>query len=152
MRTRTVVTTQTCMYLPYRYTSLVIGQDLIARETCLLALPAIVNDGLQQAYRELVDSLVVGVTKAANDLEGTLLVLSRLGLRDFHASLTVIISRRETVLYRQLPALAPIRAAAGDPDLVGIAASMNNIASRRKSLCRKQENAHGPGEIWWPHR
>jgi hypothetical protein len=57
------------------------------------------------------------------------LVLPRLGLRDFHASPTVISSRRETVLYRHLPALASAMASAGDPALVGIAASMHNIAS-----------------------
>jgi hypothetical protein len=75
--------------------------------------------------------LVVGVTKPANDLEETRLVFPRLALREFHASPTVISSRRETVLYRHLPALAP--ASAGDPALVGITTSMNNIASAMHS-------------------
>jgi hypothetical protein len=79
----TVTTTRTCMYLPFRYMIMVLGQDLTAREACLLLLPAIVNDGLQQSCRELVDLLVVGVTKTATAIEGTRLVLPRLGLRDF---------------------------------------------------------------------
>jgi hypothetical protein len=117
------------MYLPFRYTSLVLGQDITARESCLLIFPAIVSDGLQQACWELVDFLVVKVTKAANYLENTRLVLQRLGLRDFHASPAVINSRRDTVLYQQLTALTPTTTAAGDTAMVGITASMNNIAS-----------------------
>jgi hypothetical protein len=126
---RTVTATRSCMYLPFRYMIMVLGQDLTAREACLLLLPAIINDGLQQSCRELVDFLVVGVTKAATDIEGTHLVLPMLGLRDFQASPTVINSRRETLLYRHLPSLAPAMASVGDPALVGIATSMNNIAS-----------------------
>jgi hypothetical protein len=109
--------------------NLVLGQDLTAREACLLFLPAIVTDGLQLACRELVDLLMVGVTQPANDLDGTRLVIPRLGLRDLYASPTILNSRRETVLYQHLPTLAPAMAAVGDPDLIGIAASMNNIAS-----------------------
>jgi hypothetical protein len=56
-------------------------------------------------------------------------VLPRLGLRDFHASPTFISSIREAVLYRHLPTSSPAMAPAGDPALVGIATSMNNIAS-----------------------
>jgi hypothetical protein len=52
-----------------------------------------------------------------------------LGLRNFDASPTVISSHRETVLYRQLPGVAPTTASVGDPTLMGIAASMNNISS-----------------------
>jgi hypothetical protein len=77
----------------------------------------------------VVDFLVEGVTKPANDLEDTRLVLPRLGLQDFDASPTVISSRRDMVLYQYLPALAPAMAEMGDPALVGIAASMNNIDS-----------------------
>jgi hypothetical protein len=128
-RVRTVTATRSCMYLPFRYMLMVLGQDLTACEACLLLLPAIVNDGLQQSCRELVDFLVVGVTKAATGIEGTYLVLPRLGLRDFQASPTVINSRHETVLYRHLPSLAPAMASVGDPALVGISASMNSIAS-----------------------
>jgi hypothetical protein len=131
--TVTATRTCTCTYLTFRYMSLVLGQDPTARKACLLILPAIVSDGLQLACRELVDFLVIGVTKTANDLEDTRLVLPRLGLRNFHASPTVISSRRETVLYRHLPALAPAMASAGDPALVGITASMNNIASAMHS-------------------
>jgi hypothetical protein len=139
---RTVTATRTCMYLPFRYMSLVLGQDLTAREACLLVLPAIINDGLQQACRELVNFLVMGVTTAVNDLEGTRLVLPRLEVRDFHASPTVISSRRDNVLYQQLPALAPTMAAAGDPALVDIAASMNNIASAMPSDLAVRENRY----------
>jgi hypothetical protein len=89
---RTVTATRTCMYLPFRYMSLVLGQDLTAREACLHLLPAIVSDGLQLACRELVDFLVVGVTKSDNNQDDTRLVLPRLGMRDFHASPTVISS------------------------------------------------------------
>jgi hypothetical protein len=65
---RTVTVTRTCMYLPFRYMILVLGQDLKARESCLLILPTIVSDGLQLAFRDLLELLVVGVTKPANDL------------------------------------------------------------------------------------
>jgi hypothetical protein len=41
----------------------------------------------------------------------------------------VINIRRETLLYRHLPTLAPAMASMGDPALVGISANMNNIAS-----------------------
>jgi hypothetical protein len=126
---RTVTATRTCMYLPFRFMNLVMGQDLNAREACLILLPAIITDGLQLACRELVDFLMVGVTQPTNNLDGTRLVLQRLGLRDFYASPTVLNSRRETVLYRYLPTMAPAMAAVGDPDLIWIAASMNNIAS-----------------------
>jgi hypothetical protein len=43
-----------CIYLPFRYMSLVLGRYLTAREVCLIILPAIVSDGLQLACRELV--------------------------------------------------------------------------------------------------
>jgi hypothetical protein len=113
--------------------NLVLGRDLMAREACLLILPTIVSDGLQLACRELVKFLVVGVTKPANDLQETHLVLPRMGLRDFRASPTIISSRRETVLYRHLPTLALAMASAGNPALVGIASSMNNISSAMHS-------------------
>jgi hypothetical protein len=54
---------------------------------------------------------------------------ARVGLHDLHPSPSVISHRREHVLYRQLTGLRPTTATAGDPALVGIASSMNNIAS-----------------------
>jgi hypothetical protein len=125
----TITATRTCMYLPFRYMTLVLGQDLTAREACLLLLPAIVTDGLQVTCRELVDFMMVGVTQPANDLDGTRLILPRLGLHDCYASPTVLNCRRETVLYRHLPTLAPAMASVGDPALIGIDISINNIAS-----------------------
>jgi hypothetical protein len=94
-----------------------------------LLLPAIINDGLQQVCKPLVDFLVVSITKVANDLNAPRTMQARVGLRDFHPSPSVISHRREHVLYQQLPGLRPNAATAGDPALVGIASSMNNIAS-----------------------
>jgi hypothetical protein len=58
----TITTTRNCMYLPFRYMTLVLGLDLTARESCLLLLPAIVADGLQLTCHELVDFWMMGVT------------------------------------------------------------------------------------------
>jgi hypothetical protein len=57
------------------------------------------------------------------------------------------------MLYQQLPGLAPTTEASGDPDLVCIDASMNNIASAMHSDLavrenrREQEHSDGQGEI-----
>jgi hypothetical protein len=53
----------------------------------------------------------------------------RTGLHDLHPSPAAISHRREHILSRQLPGLWPTAATAGDPALVGISSSMNNIAS-----------------------
>jgi hypothetical protein len=42
--------------------------ELTDREACLLFLTAIINDGLQQVCKHLVDFLVVRIKKRANDL------------------------------------------------------------------------------------
>jgi hypothetical protein len=68
---------------PLRYMSLVSGHELTNREACLLILSSIVSDGLQRAWRELFNFLVVGVTKAANNLVGTCIVGPRLGFAIF---------------------------------------------------------------------
>jgi hypothetical protein len=117
------------MYIPYQYMSLVLGMELTVRDAFILLLPAIINDGLQQVCKHLVDLLVVSITKGASDLTTTRTVQPRTGLRDFHPSPAVISHRREHVLYRQFPGIRPTSTTAGDPALVGIASSMNNIAS-----------------------
>jgi hypothetical protein len=117
------------MYIPYQCMYLVLGMELTGREACLLLLPAIINDGLQQVCKPLVDFLVVNITKGANDLTSPRTVQPSAGLRDFHPSPSVISHRREHVMYRQLPGLRPTASTAGDPALVGIASNMNNIAS-----------------------
>jgi hypothetical protein len=48
---RTVTATRTCMYLPFRYMRLVLGQDMTTHKERLLILPAIVSDGLHLACR-----------------------------------------------------------------------------------------------------
>jgi hypothetical protein len=106
---------------------------LAVRKSCLLILPDIVSEGLRLACRELVDFLVVGVTKPAKRPRGHTHYVAKVGTARFHASPTVISSRRETVLYRHLPALAPTMSSAGDPALVGITTSINNISSAMHS-------------------
>jgi hypothetical protein len=108
---------------------LVLDMELTGRDACLLLLPAIINDGLQKVCKPLVDVLLSSVTKAANDLAGPRTVQPRIGIRDFYPIPAVVNHRREHVLYRQLPGLRMTAATTGDPALVGIAASMNNIAS-----------------------
>jgi hypothetical protein len=126
---RTITSTRGAMYIPYQYMSLVLGMELTGRKACLLLLPAIINDGLQQVCKPLVDFLVVRITKGANDLNAPRTMQPHVGRRDFHPSPAVISHRREHVLHRQLPGLRPTAATAGDPALVGIASSMHNIAS-----------------------
>jgi hypothetical protein len=117
------------MYIPYQYMALVLDMDLTGREACLLLLPAIVNNGLQQLCKPLVYFLLASDTKAANDLTGPRMVQPRIGIHDFYPSPSVANHRREHVLYRQLPGLHPTASMMGDPALEGIATSMNNIAS-----------------------
>jgi hypothetical protein len=52
---RTITSTRGAMYISYQYMSLVLGMELTVREACLLLLPAIINDGLQQVCKPLVD-------------------------------------------------------------------------------------------------
>jgi hypothetical protein len=89
---------------------LALGKNLTARGSFLLILSAIVNDGLQVACIELIDVLVMGVMKAADDLDGTRLVQPRLGMHDFHVIPAVISSRRGKVFYHHIPGLAPTSA------------------------------------------
>jgi hypothetical protein len=126
---RTISSTRGAMYIPYQYMPLVLGMELTGREACLLLLPAIINDGLQQVCKPLVDFLVVSIAKGAKDLNVPRTMQACVGLRDFHPSSSAISHRREHVLYRQLPGLRPTAATAGDPALVGIASSVKNIAS-----------------------
>jgi hypothetical protein len=80
---------------------------------------------------------------------------ARVGLRDFHPSPSVISHRRENVLYRQLIGLRPTVATAGDPALVGIASSMNNIASamHHDLVVRETRYAEAkkPSTLWEKH-
>jgi hypothetical protein len=103
--------------------------ELTGHEACLLLLPDIINDCLQQVYKSLVNFLVVRITKNANDLNAPRTVQPCARLRDFHPIPAVISHRREHVLYLQLPGLMPTAATAGDPALVGISSSMDNISS-----------------------
>jgi hypothetical protein len=96
---RTITSTRGAMYIPYQYMPLVLSMELTDREACLLLLPAIINDGLQQVCRPLVDFLVVSITKDANELNAPRTMQARVGLRDFHPSPSVISHRREHVLY-----------------------------------------------------
>jgi hypothetical protein len=152
---RTIMSTRDAMYIPYQYMSLVIGMELTGREDCLLLLPAIINDGLQQVCKPLVVFLVVSLTKGANDLNAPHTMQPRVGLRDFHPRPAVISHRREHILYRQLPGLRPTAATAGDPALVGIASSMSNIASAmhhdlvvRETRYAEEKN---PSTLWEKH-
>jgi hypothetical protein len=88
--------------------------DLTRREACLLVLPAIINDGLHQACKPLVDFLLASVTKAANYLACPRTVQPRIGIRDFYPSPAVVNHRPEHVIYRQLRVLCPTAATAGD--------------------------------------
>jgi hypothetical protein len=126
---RTIMSTQDAMYIPYQYMSFVLGMALTGREACLLLLPDIINDFLQQVCKTLVDFLVVSITKSASDLNVPRTLQPCAGLRDFHPSPAVISHRREHVLYLQLPGIMPTSAMDGDPALVGISSSMNKITS-----------------------
>jgi hypothetical protein len=103
--------------------------ELTGREACLLLLHAIINDGLQQVCKPLVGFLLDSITKAANDLTCPIMVQPRIGIRYLYPSPAVVSHRREHILYLKLPGLRPTAAMTGDPALVGIAASTNNIAS-----------------------
>jgi hypothetical protein len=126
---RTITSPRGTMYIPYQYMSLLPDMELTGREACLLLLPEIINNGMQQVCKTLVDFLFVSVTKVANDLTGQRMVYPRVGVRDFHPSPAVVNHSRDHVLYRQFPGLQPPAATAGDPALVGITSIMNNIAS-----------------------
>jgi hypothetical protein len=51
---RPITSTRCAMYTPYQYMSSVLSMELTGGEACLLLLPAIVNDGLQQVCKPLV--------------------------------------------------------------------------------------------------
>jgi hypothetical protein len=125
----TTTSTRGAMYIPYQYMTLVLDMELTGREACLLLLPAIINDGLQQVCKPLVDFLVASVTEAANDLAGPRTVQPCIDIRDSYPSPAVVNHLPEHILYWQLPGIRPAAATAGYPTLVGIAASMNNIVS-----------------------
>jgi hypothetical protein len=110
---------------------------------------------MQQVCKELVDYLVVGVTNSAIDLVGPRTVQARVGLHDFYPSPAVISHSRDHVLYQQLTGLLPTAAAVGDPEIVEITASMNNIASDmhhdlavRETRCTE---AHKPSTLHKKH-
>jgi hypothetical protein len=75
-----ITSTWGSVYIPYQYMSLVLGMELTGRKACLLLLPAIINDGLQQVYKHLVYFLVVGITKGENDLNAPRTKQPRVGL------------------------------------------------------------------------
>jgi hypothetical protein len=60
---RTITSTRGAMYIPYQYMSLVLGMELTGCEACLLLLPAIIDDGLQQVSKPLVDFLSLASPK-----------------------------------------------------------------------------------------
>jgi hypothetical protein len=126
--------------------------DLAGREACLLLLPVIINDGTQQVCEELVDLLMVGLTKAANDLTGPHMVQVRVGHSDFYPSPRVTSHLWEHVLYRQLPGLLLTATSTGDPALIEIATSMINIASAINNDLAVQEirytEAHNPSTLY----
>jgi hypothetical protein len=152
---RTITSTRGAMYIPYQYMSLLLGIELTGREACLFLLPAIINDGLHQVCKPLVDFLVVSITTGANALNAPRTMQPHIGLRDFHPIPAVISHRREHVLCRQLPGLRPTPATAGDPALVGIASSMNNIASAMHHYLVVRETryteANKPSTLWKKH-
>jgi hypothetical protein len=94
-----ITSTHGAMCIPYQYMSLVVGMELTGREACLLFLPAIINDSLQQVCKPLVDFLVISITKGDNDINAPRTMQPRTGIRDFHPSPAVISHRWEHVLY-----------------------------------------------------
>jgi hypothetical protein len=144
---RTITSTRGATYIPYQYSALVLDMELTGREACLLLLPAIINDGLQQVCKPLVDFLLASVTKAANDLAGPRTVQPRIGIRDFYPSPAMVNHRREYELYHQLPWMCPAATTTGDPALVGISASMNNIASAMHHDLAVRETRYADAKI-----
>jgi hypothetical protein len=120
-------------FIPYEFMPIVLGRNLTARDAYLILVPAIIDAGLESVCQPLIDFLTVTVVEPSATALEPLTLKPCLGKLHHVPSPAVISSRREEVLYRDLPGLKHGPSNAGDPYLRDVARAVGDLAVEARS-------------------
>jgi hypothetical protein len=140
------VRTRRCMYIPFSLAALALGQDLNARQAFEVLYPAIVDANLEDACMPLLHFLMVASTTPSATVDDPPTIRTYPGVPGHTITPEVTQHRRDTVLYRHLPALVPKGpGTAGDPAVLQVAHSLEHLvdgirAERADRAARREEN------------
>jgi hypothetical protein len=127
------IKTRGAAFIPYEFMPIVLGRNLTARDAYLLLVPAIIDAGLGSVFQPLIDFLTVTVVEPSATALEPLTLKPCLGKLHHVPSPAVISSRREEILYRDLPGLKHGPSNAGDPYLRDVARAVGDLAVEARS-------------------
>jgi hypothetical protein len=108
-----------------------LGEDLTARQVFELIVPALVDAGLEETCSRIIYFLTVALVQPTEERSELYTLLPQVGTAGYVPGLEAISHRRETILYRDLPALHPAlsRPTSSDPALLYVAIWMRDMVA-----------------------
>jgi hypothetical protein len=137
------IKTRTMAYVPFKILEPLLGADLTARQVFELIIPALVDAGLKDTCSRLIDFLIIALVQPTEERSTPYTLLPQVGTAGYVPGLEAISHLRETILYRDLPALRPAvrRPTTSDPALLDVARGMRDmVAEARAERTARSDN------------
>jgi hypothetical protein len=118
-------------HVPFELLKPLLGADLTSRQVFELIVPALVNAGLEDTCSRLIDFLTVALVQPTEERSEPYTLIPQLRTAGYIPGLEAISHRRETIIYRDLPALHPAvsRPTSSDPALLDVARGMRDMVA-----------------------